>query len=52
MFKAPEMVTGHYNELVDVYSFGMCLLELSTGEYPYEEYEDDWQLMNAVVNEV
>ncbi|KAJ8534501.1 hypothetical protein K7X08_016229 [Anisodus acutangulus] len=36
-FMAPECYDGEYNELVDVYSFGMCLLEMVTGEYPYTE---------------
>jgi WNK lysine deficient protein kinase len=34
---APELLTGHYNELVDIYSFGMCMLEMVTCEYPYSE---------------
>jgi WNK lysine deficient protein kinase len=34
---APELYTGNYNELVDVYAFGMCMLELVTCEYPYSE---------------
>ncbi|KAK8450099.1 hypothetical protein SEVIR_7G306700v4 [Setaria viridis] len=36
-FMAPELYTGNYNELVDVYAFGMCMLELVTCEYPYSE---------------
>uniref|UniRef100_A0A0E0J733 non-specific serine/threonine protein kinase n=1 Tax=Oryza nivara TaxID=4536 RepID=A0A0E0J733_ORYNI len=36
-FMAPELLTGHYNELVDIYSFGMCMLEMVTCEYPYSE---------------
>ncbi|KAG8093643.1 hypothetical protein GUJ93_ZPchr0012g21340 [Zizania palustris] len=36
-FMAPELLTGHYNELVDIYSFGMCMLEMVTCEYPYRE---------------
>ncbi|XP_059298078.1 serine/threonine-protein kinase WNK8-like [Lycium ferocissimum] len=36
-FMAPECYDGEYNELVDIYSFGMCLLEMVTGEYPYME---------------
>ncbi|CAO1940147.1 unnamed protein product [Urochloa humidicola] len=36
-FMAPELYTGNYNELVDVYAFGMCVLELVTCEYPYSE---------------
>uniref|UniRef100_A0A0A9AYU6 non-specific serine/threonine protein kinase n=1 Tax=Arundo donax TaxID=35708 RepID=A0A0A9AYU6_ARUDO len=34
---APELYTGNYNELVDIYAFGMCMLEMVTCEYPYSE---------------
>lgn len=33
-FMAPEMYEEMYDESVDVYAFGMCLLEMVTGEYP------------------
>jgi serine/threonine protein kinase len=36
-FMAPEMFDERYDELVDVYSFGLCMLEMITGEYPYIE---------------
>ncbi|CAL8238305.1 unnamed protein product [Lota lota] len=36
-FMAPEMYEERYDEAVDVYAFGMCLLEMSTSEYPYSE---------------
>ncbi|GFQ06470.1 probable serine/threonine-protein kinase wnk2 [Phtheirospermum japonicum] len=31
-FMAPELYEEEYNELVDIYAFGMCLLELMTLE--------------------
>jgi WNK lysine deficient protein kinase len=34
---APELFGENYNELVDIYSFGMCMLEMVTGECPYSE---------------
>jgi WNK lysine deficient protein kinase len=34
---APELYTGNYSELVDIYAFGMCMLEMVTCEYPYIE---------------
>lgn len=34
---APEMYDESYNEKVDIYGFGMCMLELATLEYPYHE---------------
>ena len=37
-FMAPEMCSsGHYDEKVDVYSFGMLCFELATGETPFEK---------------
>lgn len=36
-FMAPEIYEEDYNHKVDIYSFGMCLLELLTGEIPYNE---------------
>ncbi|CAA2987449.1 serine threonine- kinase WNK8-like [Olea europaea subsp. europaea] len=36
-YMAPEYY-DEYNELVDIYAFGMCLLELTTFEHPYSEY--------------
>ncbi|KAL8153666.1 hypothetical protein V2J09_011426 [Rumex salicifolius] len=36
-FMAPEVYEEEYNELVDIYSFGMCVLEMVTFEYPYKE---------------
>ncbi|CAF1078403.1 unnamed protein product [Adineta ricciae] len=36
-FMAPEMFDEQYDELVDIYSFGLCMLEMITGEYPYIE---------------
>ncbi|GFP90894.1 probable serine/threonine-protein kinase wnk3 [Phtheirospermum japonicum] len=32
-----ELYEEEYNELVDIYAFGMCLMELMTLEYPYVE---------------
>jgi WNK lysine deficient protein kinase len=36
-FMAPEMFDEKYDELVDIYSFGLCMLEMITDEYPYIE---------------
>ena len=44
------MYTGHYNELVDVYAFGMCLLEMITGEYPYKECGSAFEVMGKKAN--
>jgi WNK lysine deficient protein kinase len=34
---APELYEQAYDERVDVYSYGMVLLELVTMQYPYAE---------------
>jgi WNK lysine deficient protein kinase len=36
-FMAPEVYAEDYDERADVYSFGMCVLEMVTLEYPYSE---------------
>jgi WNK lysine deficient protein kinase len=36
-FMAPELFEEDYTELVDIYSFGLCVLEMVTMEMPYSE---------------
>jgi len=36
-FMAPELYEELYDEKVDIYAFGMCFLEMVTGDYPYSE---------------
>ncbi|XP_052210490.1 serine/threonine-protein kinase WNK8-like isoform X2 [Diospyros lotus] len=47
-FMAPELYDEEYNELVDVYSFGMCMLELLTCEYPYSECKNSAQIFKKI----
>ena len=48
-FMAPEMYEEKgYNEKVDMYSFGMCLLEMTTGDYPYSECKNAAQIYKKV----
>lgn len=47
-FMAPELYEEEYNELVDIYSFGMCLLEMVTFEYPYSECTNAAQIYKKV----
>ncbi|CAA0831387.1 Serine/threonine-protein kinase WNK8 [Striga hermonthica] len=47
-FMAPELYEEEYNELVDIYSFGMCLLEMMTMEYPYSECNNSAQIYRKV----
>ncbi|KAJ8534833.1 hypothetical protein K7X08_016561 [Anisodus acutangulus] len=47
-FMAPELYEEEYNELVDIYSFGMCMLEMVTFEYPYNECKNPAQIYKKV----
>lgn len=48
-FMAPEMYEEKgYSEKVDLYAFGMCLLEMTTGEYPYAECTNAAQVYKKV----
>ncbi|XP_055689990.1 serine/threonine-protein kinase WNK3-like isoform X4 [Lutzomyia longipalpis] len=49
-FMAPEMYEEHYDEGVDVYAFGMCMLEMSTSEYPYSECSGPAQIYKKVTS--
>lgn len=51
-FMAPELYEEEYNELVDIYSFGMCLLEMVTLDYPYCECNNPAQIYKKVVSGV
>lgn len=47
---APEMYEEHYDEGVDVYAFGMCMLEMATSEYPYSECTGPAQIYKKVIS--
>ncbi|KAF5794402.1 putative protein kinase WNK-NRBP family [Helianthus annuus] len=49
-FMAPELYEEEYNELVDIYSFGLCILELITCEYPYSECKNHEQIYKKVIS--
>ncbi|KZV21911.1 No lysine kinase 6 [Dorcoceras hygrometricum] len=49
-FMAPELYEEEYNELVDIYSFGMCMLEMVTLEYPYAECKNPAQIYRKVTS--
>ncbi|XP_010446926.1 PREDICTED: serine/threonine-protein kinase WNK8 [Camelina sativa] len=49
-FMAPELYEEEYNELVDIYSFGMCMLEMVTCEYPYNECRNQAQIYKKVTS--
>lgn len=47
-FMAPELYEESYTEKVDIYAFGMCLLEIVTMEYPYSECNNMAQIFKKV----
>ncbi|XP_047067989.1 probable serine/threonine-protein kinase WNK5 [Lolium rigidum] len=51
-FMAPELYTEAYTESVDIYSYGMCVLEMVTREMPYSECESVVQIYHSVTRGV
>ncbi|KAI9265946.1 kinase-like domain-containing protein [Sporodiniella umbellata] len=52
-FMAPEMYEEKgYSEKVDIYAFGMCLLEMVMGEYPYNECTNAAQVFKKVTQNI
>jgi len=48
-FMAPDMYEeGSYDEKVDMYAFGMCMLEIFTKEIPYSECKNPAQIYKKV----
>lgn len=45
---APELYDECYTEKVDIYAFGMCVLEMVTNEYPYQECANPAQIYRKV----
>ncbi|KAH9412293.1 serine/threonine-protein kinase [Ordospora pajunii] len=52
-FMAREMFEGEgYGEKIDVYAFGMCLIEMATGTYPYKEFNSAAEVYKAIIQGV
>ncbi|KAI5674726.1 hypothetical protein M9H77_15090 [Catharanthus roseus] len=51
-FMAPELYDEDYTELVDIYSFGMCLLEMVTLDLPYSECDNVAKIYKKVTSGV
>mmetsp|Transcript_610 Transcript_610/g.1821 ORF Transcript_610/g.1821 Transcript_610/m.1821 type:complete len:1020 (-) Transcript_610:1814-4873(-) len=51
-FMAPDFYTETYDEKVDIWAFGMCVLELVTLDYPYSECENAAQIFRLVTNRI
>nr|CAN75220.1 hypothetical protein VITISV_003521 [Vitis vinifera] len=49
-FMAPELYEEDYTELVDIYSFGMCFLEMVTLEIPYSECDNIAKIYKKVIS--
>ncbi|KDO20336.1 WNK protein kinase [Saprolegnia parasitica CBS 223.65] len=48
-FMAPELYDENYDEKVDIYAFGMCVLEMITQEVPYAECTNPAQIYKKVM---
>lgn len=51
-FMAPELYDEAYDEKVDIYAFGMCLLEIFTKEIPYSECANPAQIYKKVTKRI
>lgn len=47
-FMAPELYDESYDEKIDIYAFGMCMLEICTKEVPYRECSNPAQIYKKV----
>ncbi|KAF9610255.1 hypothetical protein IFM89_021579 [Coptis chinensis] len=51
-YMAPELFDGEYTEMVDIYSFGLCVLEMVTLELPYMECDGIAQIYKKITSGV
>ena len=49
-FMAPELYEEKYGPPVDIYAFGMCLLEMVSRKYPYSECTTPGQIYKKVIS--
>lgn len=49
-YMAPELYEDKYDEQVDIYAFGMCVLEILTKQTPYLECTSTPQIFRKVTN--
>ena len=47
-FMAPEIYSEKYDHRVDIYAFGMTVLEMLTGKYPYENIKGTVNIFKKV----
>ena len=51
-FMAPELYEEDYTEMIDIYSFGLCVLEMVTLELPYSECDSVAKIYKKVTSGV
>lgn len=51
-YMAPEVYEECYDNRIDIYSFGMCLLEFMTGEVPYSECNLAAQIWKKITDKI
>lgn len=51
-YMAPEMFREHYTNAIDVWSFGLCILEMLTGRRPYSECDNIAQIYRKLSSKV
>ena len=51
-YMAPEVYEESYDNRIDIYSFGMCLLEFMTGEIPYSECNLAAQIWKKITDRI
>lgn len=51
-YMAPEIYEGSYDTKVDVFSFGMCVLEMCTLSPPYRECQSQASIYKKVLNRI
>ena len=48
---SPPDATGTYDIRSDVWSLGITLVEIATGQYPYQNWNSDFELLSKVIQE-
>jgi WNK lysine deficient protein kinase len=51
-YMPPEIYEEDYDNKVDIYAFGMCILEMLTNEIPYSECNNIMQIYKKVSNRI
>lgn len=51
LFMAPEIWSGEYDKDVDIYAFGLCILEIITNKLPFEEFSKSFIWVSMTHNE-